>query len=274
MAAALAGEGLVLQGIEQRGTTLRVRFDNSTYRAEAQAIGRAARVLTATAPAGIETFVLEPARQGIPLAGVTLRRADLERLEKHRRRGRRALCPGHDRRRRAARRADPGGRPRPRPCNGAWRPTWKSRCSTATTRPAPMAGSRRPGAYRLAPNVSVNGTLRYRLFGDRSEAAISPSTLPPVPTRGEPLWRRWRGHARTADARLVRPARSGSSMRGSRWAIWSGCMAGLCSTEGPVASRWTSRLGPGAEGQLRGPSGDRGTWGLGFRHYEQSSPGN
>jgi len=179
VAAALTGEGLVLQGIEQRGTTLRVRFDNSTYRAEAQAIGRAARVLTATAPAGIETFVLEPARQGIPLAGVTLRRADLERLEN--------TADAADALYARATIGDAGPRAGLTPVAAPapalqWglAPYMEISLFDGDNPARADGGIEATGRYRLAPNVSVNGTLRYRLFGDRSEAAISPSTLPPV----------------------------------------------------------------------------------------------
>jgi len=77
----MATDGLRLLSAEATGSTLRVRFENQKFGADAQGLGRAARILTNAAPANIDTFVLEPARKGIALSSVTLRRADLEQLE-------------------------------------------------------------------------------------------------------------------------------------------------------------------------------------------------
>ncbi|WP_308916542.1 YjbH domain-containing protein [Jannaschia sp. LMIT008] len=59
--------------------TLRLR--NPTYGNEAQAIGRAARAMARTLPAGVETFRIVPVVDGLPAATITLRRGDLEALE-------------------------------------------------------------------------------------------------------------------------------------------------------------------------------------------------
>ncbi|NDV02552.1 YjbH domain-containing protein [Pseudoroseicyclus sp. CLL3-39] len=81
LSAALAEEGLELRGVELAGDRLRVRYHNPRYRAEAQALGRVARILTREAPPQVETFELEPEYSGIAVSGVTLSRSDIEALE-------------------------------------------------------------------------------------------------------------------------------------------------------------------------------------------------
>ena len=78
----LKAEGITLLGYDVRSDTMaRVRYTNTTFRSEAQAMGRVARVLSAELPAAVETFVLEPVQAGIPLSSTTLRRSDLEAFE-------------------------------------------------------------------------------------------------------------------------------------------------------------------------------------------------
>lgn len=78
---AFAAEGMELTAIELSAGTARIRFDNNRYRNEAQALGRAARILTRTLPASVETITLEPMALGIPTSAVTFQRSDLEALE-------------------------------------------------------------------------------------------------------------------------------------------------------------------------------------------------
>lgn len=78
----LKDAGITLNGYDVRADTVaRVRYTNDSFRSEAQAMGRVARILSAELPAAIETFVLEPVQAGIPLSSTTLQRADLERFE-------------------------------------------------------------------------------------------------------------------------------------------------------------------------------------------------
>jgi hypothetical protein len=77
----LRGEGILLTGIEVTGDTVRVRYENTRFRSEAQGMGRVSRVLTAHMPPEIETFILEPEQEGMPLSGQTIRRSDLEAFE-------------------------------------------------------------------------------------------------------------------------------------------------------------------------------------------------
>ncbi|WP_108814408.1 YjbH domain-containing protein [Loktanella sp. Alg231-35] len=81
LTATLAIEGLTLTGMEMTDRTARVRFINTRYRSNAQAMGRAARMMTQVMPGAIEVFVLEAEAQGIGLSAVTVNRSDLEALE-------------------------------------------------------------------------------------------------------------------------------------------------------------------------------------------------
>ena len=74
--------GITLNGYDVTSDTVaRVRYTNTTFRSEAQAMGRVARILSAQLPAAVETFVLEPQQRGIPLSATTIQRRDLETLE-------------------------------------------------------------------------------------------------------------------------------------------------------------------------------------------------
>jgi hypothetical protein len=79
--ATLAIEGLTLTGMEMTDRTARVRFVNTRYRSNAQAMGRAARMMTQVMPGAIETFILEVEARGIGLSSVRVARSDLEALE-------------------------------------------------------------------------------------------------------------------------------------------------------------------------------------------------
>ena len=74
--------GITLNGYDVTADTVaRVRYTNTMFRSEAQAMGRVARILSAQLPAAVETFVLEPQQRGIPLQATTIQRSDLETLE-------------------------------------------------------------------------------------------------------------------------------------------------------------------------------------------------
>lgn len=82
---ALAGilklEGITLTGLSLTDRTARIRYVNNRYRSQAQAAGRVARMATQVLPPSIEAFILEPQRNGVPLAAITIARSDLERFE-------------------------------------------------------------------------------------------------------------------------------------------------------------------------------------------------
>lgn len=78
----LEEEGLVLVGYDLEAGRAEVRFRNPRYMSQSQAIGRAARAMSATMPASVETFVLVPENENsMASAAVIVRRSDLEALE-------------------------------------------------------------------------------------------------------------------------------------------------------------------------------------------------
>jgi len=80
---ALSREGITLDGLEADGKTLRIQIRNERYAISAQAVGRAARILTRIAPPDVEIFDIRLAAEGVPVTSVILRRRDLETLEFH-----------------------------------------------------------------------------------------------------------------------------------------------------------------------------------------------
>lgn len=78
---ALRTEGVELLALEVTDRTARVRTVNTRFRAEAQALGRIARILTQQLPPSVETLTIEPVQRGIPLSAVTFARSDLEQFE-------------------------------------------------------------------------------------------------------------------------------------------------------------------------------------------------
>ncbi len=78
---ALAAEGIIVDSIALRATSVELRIENRRWPSMAQAVGRTARVLTAALPASVETFRIVPVLNGVPSAAITLRRSDVEQLE-------------------------------------------------------------------------------------------------------------------------------------------------------------------------------------------------
>lgn len=77
----LAKEGQVLEAMALSATRIELHIKNTRYTSGAQAVGRSARVLTRALPASVETFVIVPVENGVPLSAVTLKRSDIEALE-------------------------------------------------------------------------------------------------------------------------------------------------------------------------------------------------
>jgi hypothetical protein len=177
--------GFRLIGAEITGSTMRVRYQNIDYRAEAQGVGRVARLLTQFAPANVDTFILEPTQRGIALSAVTLRRGDLEALEN----APNAAALSYDR----AGFTDAAG---PAPAIGWDDPTPAFLWGLAPYLELALFDGNKPARadvgleasfqYELRPNLVLAGAYRQRLAGNRSEVgSISPSTLPPVRREGE-----------------------------------------------------------------------------------------
>ncbi|MDA5093065.1 YjbH domain-containing protein [Aliiroseovarius sp. KMU-50] len=81
LALLLEDQGLRLDALTLESNTAILRISNSRYAAEAQAIGRAARILANSLPKSIEEFHIDLAIHGMPVSRVILRRQDLEELE-------------------------------------------------------------------------------------------------------------------------------------------------------------------------------------------------
>lgn len=176
---ALALDGITVDSVELQDRSVRVRYTNGTYRSEAQAMGHVARTLTQIMPPSVELFVLEPMQAGVPLSSVSIRRSDLESLEN---------TP-----------------------DATWSMLSRVQIGEAQndeglvaledTAPdfqwsiTPFAelqlfdgdnpirgdyGIQGRIRYEISPSVVVNGSLRYRLGGNRDEGAISTSALHPV----------------------------------------------------------------------------------------------
>ena len=80
LAVGLAEQGLRLEAVALSPNAVEVRIRNARYDASAQAIGRAARVLSRRLPPSVETLRIVPVVDGLALSAVTLRRSDLEDL--------------------------------------------------------------------------------------------------------------------------------------------------------------------------------------------------
>ncbi|ADO43884.1 YjbH domain-containing protein [Ketogulonicigenium vulgare] len=163
LTAALAAEGVTLHAIEMTATSARIQYQNTRYRAEAQAVGRVLRVLSAQMPAQIDSFVLEPVSNGIPLSRATFRRADLERWE-NRVGGTDAIAAAMDLRD-AAGTGQITALPQPR-FEWGFGPTL-GQFSRGDGRDAELAlGVQVNASYAIMPNLIVDGVLSQRLLSN------------------------------------------------------------------------------------------------------------
>ncbi len=184
VAEALKKDGLLLEALAVSANVVELRFSNLRYVSMAAAVGRAARVLTATMPSSVETFRLIPVSGGLALSAVTIRRSDLEALE---------FAPMN---------ADAllavtgiGDAPPPGGEAVAGRDLYPSASWSLSpffspsyfdpARPVRMDfGLALRGTYRPAPGWTLSGTLRHRLAGNVKGGRLSNSRLPHVRTDG------------------------------------------------------------------------------------------
>ncbi|MDE2182512.1 MAG: YjbH domain-containing protein [Alphaproteobacteria bacterium] len=75
----LAAQGLQFDALSLTPSEIWVYYENSRYDAEAEAIGRIVRVLTADVPATVEIFHIIPLHLGVPMQQVTILRSAYER---------------------------------------------------------------------------------------------------------------------------------------------------------------------------------------------------
>ncbi len=81
LAPLMAKEGLVLEGMELSGRTATIRVRNTRYSANAQAVGRTARIVSNVLPPSVEEIRIILMKKGIPTSQVILPRSGLERFE-------------------------------------------------------------------------------------------------------------------------------------------------------------------------------------------------
>lgn len=74
----MAADGLAPESVDLQPRSVQIYLENGRFRATPRAIGRAARALTRTMPASVETFVITPVEQGLPVVTVVLRRRNIE----------------------------------------------------------------------------------------------------------------------------------------------------------------------------------------------------
>ncbi len=235
---ALAADGFAVDSIELTATAARIRYTNTTYRAEAQGLGRTARILTTVLPPGVETITLEPMRQGIPLSAVTFRRSDLESLEN---------APGgtraaFDRAIFADAGGDSGLVPAPR--DGS-RLSWGiapygSVSFDGTGDQIDLdVGLQTTARYAFTPNLVLSGALRYSLVPHDLPGSIDPSTVHPV-RRLSSLYAA-EGNPGITSLQLAWYARPGHNLYSRVSVGYFETMFGGVSTEllySPVDTRW------------------------------------
>lgn len=176
VAALLQAEGFELTALEVSDDAMRLRYLNPRYRAQPQAMGRIARLLTQIAPPQIATFVLEPQARGLPLAAVTIIRADLERLENQPDAAALLLASSTL----AAAGPDAGllaVPPQAGRLQWGFGPYFGVNPSAGGV--ALDAGLRLRGAYQISPQLALSGTIRASLRNQGRSARVD--TAPDIP---------------------------------------------------------------------------------------------
>ena len=176
---ALSDEGITLRSMDVSERQVRVSFENERYRAEAQALGRVARVLTRTMPPSVETFVLEPARAGLPLSSVALSRSSLENLEN---RADAAALILQQATITEATQSSAAAETSRAAATFEWgvAPFVAAQVFDGSKPLRGDYGIQGDIRYEIRRNLIFQGTARYRLGGNREGARVSDATLPPV----------------------------------------------------------------------------------------------
>jgi len=182
LAEALAREGQILEAMSLTATRAELHVNNTRFNSPAQAIGRTARILTRGLPASVETFVIVPVENGVPLSAVVLKRSDLEALEH---------APSSDIYNRAVITdvfSLEGDAPDPVATPGLYpRFTWSLTPYTviglfgADTSVAGELGLRLGASYEFTPGLILSGAVTKRVVGNlHNDPWVSDSVLPHV----------------------------------------------------------------------------------------------
>ncbi len=161
---AMAKDGQRLQSMALSANRAEVRIDNRRYISQAEAIGRTARLMTRALPPSVDTFVITSTVQGMPTSSVTLRRADVERLENTEAGQIAAVSALTDADPRAAGLvATPMTEPRFR---WSLKPYWDVGIFSAEDGITHEVGGEARASYEISPGLIVTGSLRQRVAGN------------------------------------------------------------------------------------------------------------
>jgi len=262
----LRGEGIVLSAIEVTGDTVRVRYTNTRYRSEAQGMGRVSRVLTAHMPPEIETFILEPVQEGLPLSGQTIRRSDLEAFE-NTVGGSEAMLE-----RVAFGPAGPGEGLTPvatesEPFTWGLAPFFKLTLFNASQPFQYSFGAELSATYRFGPGTLIEGSIRQSLLSNSDDAELVTDENWPVVRRNQDLYTE-RGNPGIEYLTFAHYGRVADTVFGRLTLGYLEEMYGGISTEllwKPVQSRWA--LGAELNYVLQRDFDKR----LGFQDYETAT---
>ncbi len=185
--AALAAEGITLQAFELTDRTARLRYSNGRYRAEAQAMGRVARIVSRELPPSIEVITLEPMQAGVPLSASTFQRTDIETLEN--------LAGGSAAIQERAVLADAGRADGLTIVPETGNPfTWGLSPYLRLTlfngdEPLQVdMGAQLTARYSIQPNLFLTGAVRQRLYTNRGDATLVENADNPVVRRNGALY--------------------------------------------------------------------------------------
>ncbi len=174
----LAEDGLILRAIRIDGGKAEVRVDNRRFGQAAQALGRTARALTGELGPEVTSYSVEISGPGPAASRVTLTRAELLALQDDPARAEKgwsaaqvgAVQPWHD-----------AWLPEPAPYDFALHPYMAVSMFDPVNPLRADVGAQLDGRLRLAPNLFIDGSLRARIAGNRSDTdRFSNSKLPPV----------------------------------------------------------------------------------------------
>tara|TARA_R110002049_G_scaffold306681_1_gene505586 strand:- start:3491 stop:5578 length:2088 start_codon:yes stop_codon:yes gene_type:complete len=180
--ARLANEGLELQGFTIGSGKATVRIENTHWDNEAQAAGRAARVMASVLPPEIERLTVVFQQKGVPISRVVSQRSDLEKLQFH--------YDGAEQTLARARIEDAHDQRRVGELDEAF-PFFDASLGpyVATSFFDPDSpiradlGAQLRVAYRPAPGLTFAGRFRYPLVGNIADSArVSNSRIEPVRT--------------------------------------------------------------------------------------------
>lgn len=180
----LSFEGLTLEAMAIAPTSVTVLFRNDTYIAGSEAVGRIARILTRVMPASVEEFTIVPVENGVNAAAITVRRSDIEALEfapdnAWQSYARTTISDAAD--------ADDGAVY----VDGRYpRLQWRLGPYLSTSYFDPDSpiradiGLELSASYDIAPGLTLDGSLRKRIGGNRGDGRESNSVLERVRTNG------------------------------------------------------------------------------------------